>query len=58
LKAGIDALADAINVTLGPRGRTVAIDRKWGVPTIMNCSVIVAHEIELPDPLQNMGAQH
>jgi chaperonin GroEL len=57
LKAGIDALADAIKVTLGPRGRTVAIDRKWGLPTIINSGVVVAREIELPDPLQNMGAQ-
>jgi chaperonin GroEL len=57
LKAGIDALTDAIKVTLGPRGRTVAIDRKYGLPTIINSGVVVAREIELPDPLQNMGAQ-
>jgi chaperonin GroEL len=57
LKTGIDALTDAIKVTLGPRGRTVAIDRWWGVPTIINSGVVVAREIELPDPLQNMGAQ-
>ena len=57
LKAGIDALADAIKVTLGPRGRTVAIDRKWGAPTVINSGVVVAREIELPDHLQNMGAQ-
>jgi hypothetical protein len=57
LKAGVDALADAIKVTLGPRGRTVAIDRKWGLPTVINSGVVVAREIELPDPLQNMGAQ-
>jgi chaperonin GroEL len=57
LKAGIDALADAIKVTLGPRGRTVAIDRRWGAPTVINSGVVVAREIELPDHLQNMGAQ-
>jgi chaperonin GroEL len=57
LKAGIDALADAIKVTLGPRGRTVAIDHKWGLPTVINSGVVVAREIELPDPLENMGAQ-
>jgi len=57
LKAGIDALADAIKVTLGPRGRTVAIDRKWGAPTVINSGVVVAREVELPDHLQNMGAQ-
>ena len=47
LKAGIDALADAIKVTLGPRGRTVAIDHKWGLPTVINSGVVVAREIEL-----------
>ena len=57
LKAGIDALADAIKVTLGPRGRTVAIDHKWGLPTVINSGVVVAREIELPDALENMGAQ-
>ena len=52
-----DALADAVKVTLGPRGRTVAIDRGWGPPTIINSGVVVAREIELPEPLENMGAQ-
>ncbi len=57
LRAGIDALADAIKVTLGPRGRTVAIARSWGPPTVINSGVVVARELELPEPLQNMGAQ-
>src|SRR5882724_329421 len=57
LKAGIDALANAVKVTLGPRGRNVAIDKKWGAPTITHDGVTVAKEIELQDPFQNMGAQ-
>jgi len=57
LKAGIDALANAVKVTLGPRGRNVAIDKKWGAPTITHDGVTVAKEIELEDPFQNMGAQ-
>jgi len=57
LKAGIDALANAVKVTLGPRGRNVAIDKKWGAPTITHDGVAVAKEIELEDPFQNMGAQ-
>src|SRR5688572_15585440 len=57
LKAGIDALANAVKVTLGPRGRNVAIDKKWGAPTITHDGVTVAKEIELEDPYQNMGAQ-
>src|SRR3954468_21694377 len=57
LKAGIDALANAVKVTLGPRGRNVAIDRKWGAPTITHDGVTVAKEIELHDHFQNMGAQ-
>jgi chaperonin GroEL len=57
LKTGIDILANAIKVTLGPRGRTVAINRKWGPPTVINSWVVVAREIELEDRFQNLGAQ-
>src|SRR5213594_1638356 len=57
LKTGIDALANAVRVTLGPRGRNVAIDKKWGPPTVTHDGVTVAKEIELSDPFQNMGAQ-
>jgi chaperonin GroEL len=57
LRAGIDALANAVKVTLGPRGRNVAIDKKWGAPTITHDGVTVAKEIELEDHFQNMGAQ-
>ncbi|MCC7371479.1 MAG: chaperonin GroEL [Chloroflexi bacterium] len=57
LKAGIDALANAVKVTLGPRGRNVAIDKKWGPPTVTHDGVTVAKEIELENPFQNMGAQ-
>src|SRR2546426_8540547 len=57
LKSGVDALANAVRVTLGPRGRNVAIDKKWGAPTITHDGVTVAKEIELEDHFQNMGAQ-
>ncbi len=57
LKAGIDALTDAVKVTLGPRGRPVALDRKFGPPTVINDGVSIAKDIELPDPFENMGAQ-
>src|SRR3712207_9489370 len=57
LKTGIDALANAVRVTLGPRGRNVAIDKKWGPPTVTHDGVTVAKEIELENPFQNMGAQ-
>src|SRR3954468_19999484 len=57
LKAGIDALAQAVKVPLGPRGRNVAIDKKWGPPTVTHDGVTVAKEIELEDPFENMGAQ-
>jgi chaperonin GroEL len=57
LKIGIDALANAVKVTLGPRGRNVAIDKKWGAPTITHDGVTVAKEIELEDQFQNIGAQ-
>jgi chaperonin GroEL len=57
LKEGVDALADALKVTLGPRGRTVVLSRKFGPPVIANDGVTIAKEIELPDPFNNMGAQ-
>jgi chaperonin GroEL len=57
LKAGIDTLAQAVMTTLGPKGRNVALDKKWGAPTITHDGVSVAKEIELEDPYQNMGAQ-
>ncbi len=57
LKDGVDALAKAVKVTLGPRGRNVVIDKKFGAPTITKDGVTVAKEIELEDPVQNMGAQ-
>ena len=57
LKKGVDALADAVKVTLGPKGRSVIIDKKFGAPHITKDGVSVAREIELEDPFQNMGAQ-
>jgi chaperonin GroEL len=57
LKNGVDILTDAIRVTLGPRGRPVALDKKWGAPSVLNDGVSIAKEIELPDPFENMGAQ-
>ena len=57
LKRGVDALADAVKVTLGPKGRNVVIDKKFGSPTITKDGVTVAKEIELADPVENMGAQ-
>jgi len=57
LKDGVDALADAVKVTLGPRGRNVVIDKKYGAPNITKDGVTVAREIELQDPFENMGAQ-
>src|SRR6187397_1777543 len=57
LKRGVDKLADAVKVTLGPKGRNVVIDKKFGAPTITKDGVTVAKEIELADPLENMGAQ-
>jgi chaperonin GroEL len=57
LRSGIDQLADAVKVTLGPRGRHVALDKKWGPPTVTHDGVTVAKEIELEDPFENMGAQ-
>ncbi len=57
LERGVDALADAVRVTLGPKGRNVVIDKKWGAPTITNDGVTIAREIELEDPYENLGAQ-
>jgi len=57
LKVGVDTLADAVKTTLGPKGRNVALDKKWGAPTITHDGVTVAKEIELQEPFQNMGAQ-
>jgi len=57
LKKGVDVLADAVKTTLGPKGRNVALDKKWGSPTVTHDGVTVAKEIELEDPFQNMGAQ-
>ncbi len=57
LKKGVDALADAVKVTLGPRGRPVALDKKFGPPSVINDGVSIAKEIELPDAFENMGAQ-
>jgi chaperonin GroEL len=57
LKAGVDALANAVKTTLGPKGRNVALDKKWGSPTVTHDGVTVAKEIELEDPFENMGAQ-
>ena len=57
LEDGVNKLADAVKVTLGPKGRNVVIDKKWGAPTITKDGVTVAREIELEDPYENMGAQ-
>ena len=57
LKAGVDKLANAVKVTLGPKGRNVVIEKKFGAPAVTKDGVSVAREIELKDPLENMGAQ-
>ena len=57
LKAGTNTLAQAVKTTLGPKGRNVALDKKWGAPTVTHDGVTVAKEIELSDPFENMGAQ-
>ncbi len=57
LERGVDALADTVKVTLGPRGRNVVIDKKFGAPTITNDGVTIAREVELDDPYENLGAQ-
>ena len=57
LGKGVDALANAVKVTLGPKGRNVVLDKKFGAPTITNDGVTIAKDIELEDPFENMGAQ-
>jgi len=57
LKKGIDTLAGAVKVTLGPKGHPVALDKKWGAPLVIDDGVTIAKEIELPDPFENMGVQ-
>jgi len=57
LERGVNALADAVKVTLGPKGRNVVLEKKYGSPTITNDGVSIAKEIELPDPFENLGAQ-
>ena len=57
LKKGIDVLVNSVRVTLGPKGRPVALDRKWGAPTVIDDGVNIAKDIELPDPFENMGVQ-
>ena len=57
LKIGVDKLADAVKVTLGPKGRNVVLDKKFGAPTVTNDGVTIARDIELEDPFENMGAQ-
>src|SRR5574341_2281978 len=57
LKRGVDILANAVATTLGPKGRNVALDKKFGAPTVTHDGVTVARDIELEDPFENMGAQ-
>ena len=57
LKKGVDQLAEAVRVTLGPKGRNVVLDKKFGSPTVTKDGVTVAKEIELEEPYENMGAQ-
>src|SRR6202790_5397867 len=57
LESGVNKLADTVKVTLGPKGRNVVIDKKFGAPTITNDGVTIAKEIELENPQENMGAQ-
>src|SRR5512147_970680 len=57
LKRGMDILAEAVKTTLGPKGRNVALDKKWGAPTVTHDGVTVAKDVELKDPFENMGAQ-
>src|SRR5476649_720351 len=57
LQRGVDTLADAVKVTLGPKGRYVVLDKKFGAPTITNDGVTIAREIEVEDPFENQGAQ-
>ena len=55
LKKGIDTLADAVKVTLGPKGHPVALDKKWGAPSVIDDGVTIAKDIDLPDPLRTWG---
>src|SRR4030081_1045832 len=57
LEAGVNKLADAVKVTLGPRGRNVVLEKKFGAPTITNDGVTIAREVDLEDPWQNLGAK-
>lgn len=57
LRKGIDTLVEAVRVTLGPKGHAVALDKKWGAPTVIDDGVTIAKDIELPDPFENMGVQ-
>src|SRR6201984_2301601 len=57
MKRGVDALANAVKVTLGPKGRNVVLEKKYGAPTITKDGVTVAKEIEMEDPIENMGSQ-
>src|SRR5690554_4228580 len=57
LEAGVNALVDTVKITLGPKGRNVVLDKKFGAPLITNDGVTIAKEIELDDPFENMGAQ-
>ena len=57
LERGMNQLADAVKVTLGPRGRNVVLEKKWGAPTITNDGVSIAKEIELEDPYEKIGAE-
>src|SRR3978361_2512151 len=57
LERGVNQLADAVKVTLGPRGRHVVLDKKFGGPTVTNDGVTIAREIDLEDPFENLGAQ-
>jgi chaperonin GroEL len=57
LEAGVDRLANAVKVTLGPKGRNVVLEKKFGAPTITNDGVSIAREVEVDDPFENMGAQ-
>ncbi|MCI8681320.1 MAG: chaperonin GroEL, partial [Oscillospiraceae bacterium] len=57
LETGVNQLADTVKVTLGPKGRNVVLDKKFGAPLITNDGVTIAKEIELDDPFENMGAQ-
>src|SRR5450830_1114369 len=57
MERGMNALADAVKVTLGPKGRNVVLEKKWGAPTITNDGVSIAKEIELEDPIEKIGAE-